>query len=392
MSDMVGGGDSAKGSMQHRWKLYASVQPYLLRFVPADVRSYSAFLFHLVLHVISSLTLLLLSPFLYLIERYHAHRITLPLPYRHILITGASSGVGEGLAYHLASSSTRLVLVARNTEQLHLVADKCRAKGADVVEAVQDVEDQAGMERVIADAEAVRALDVVFAVAGREATMGGEEDIVSASRSVVSTNVLGALNTILPCVPYMRARRRGQLVFFSSQLGFLAAPLATDYDSAKVCIRLYGEGLRTLLHSSNIAVNVIVPGGMVTTNHSLASPPTPLSHPCLHHHCSDSFSPPSPLPSPFSLSARSDHSHDERADRSIAVADGALHPACAQRHPVHHGRLAAQHGGHRVPECHDGVQQRRGRVAGAGAGRAAVRHDDDASHPVAVGGGEGVQG
>ena len=45
----------------------------------------------------------------------------------------------------------------------------------------------------------------------------------------------------------MRQRKSGQLAFVSSQLGFLAAPLATDYDSAKVAIRLYAEGLRVLL-------------------------------------------------------------------------------------------------------------------------------------------------
>ena len=75
---------------------------------------------------------------------------------------------------------------------------------------------------------------------------------------------LGQLNTILPCIPYMRQRKSGQLVFVSSQLGYLAAPLATDYDSAKVAIRLYAEGLRVLLWKDNIAVNCIVPGAMDT--------------------------------------------------------------------------------------------------------------------------------
>ena len=113
-------------------------------------------------------------------------------------------------------------------------------------------------------ADAVRPLDLVLAVAGHESAMGKQEDIVSASRQTIEINILGTLNTVLPAVQPMRQRRRGQLVLFSSQLGFLAAPLATDYDSAKVCIRLYGEGLRCLLQSSNVAVNVVVPGAMET--------------------------------------------------------------------------------------------------------------------------------
>jgi len=129
---------------------------------------------------------------------------------------------------------------------------------------VQDVKDQAGMERVVKEAEAVKPIDIAFAVAGHESAMGDREDIVGSSRETIQVNVMGMLNTILPCIPFMRQRRRGQLVLFSSQLGFVAAPLAADYDSAKVCIRLYGEGLRSLLHSSNIAVNVVVPGGMET--------------------------------------------------------------------------------------------------------------------------------
>jgi short-subunit dehydrogenase len=60
----------------------------------------------------------------------------------------------------------------------------------------------------------------------------------------------------------MRRRRRGQLVFFSSQLGFIAAPAETDYDACKAFLRLFGEGLRALLWPDNVAVNVIVPGAM----------------------------------------------------------------------------------------------------------------------------------
>ena len=250
--------------MQHRFKVYATVQPFLIRYVPADVRAYCSFLLHALLQTASGLCLVLLSPVLYAMERYRASRTRLPHSYEHVLITGASSGMGEHLAYSYARPSARLTLVAQTAEQLQLVATKCRGLGADCQVVVMDVADRGGMERCVRDADAARPLDLVMAVAGREAAMGSNEDIVQASRRVVEVNVLGMLNTILPAVPMMRQRRRGQLVMFSSQLGFLAAPLATDYDSAKVCIRLYGEGLRVLLKSSNVAVNVIVPGAMET--------------------------------------------------------------------------------------------------------------------------------
>ena len=254
---------SDKGMMQH-FKVYAPVQSLEMRFIPADVRSYTSYVLVCLLQILSGLSLLLLSPFLYLLERYRARQMKLPLPYRHILVTGASSGVGEHLAYSYAAPSVRLTLIARNEEQLQLVAAKCRTQGADVQVVVADVTDRERMERTVKEADAARPLDLVLAVAGHESAMGKHEDIVSASRQTIEINILGTLNTILPAVPMMRQRRRGQLVLFSSQLGFFAAPLATDYDSAKVCIRLYGEGLRCLLRSSNVAVNVVVPGAMET--------------------------------------------------------------------------------------------------------------------------------
>ena len=255
---------SDKGMMQHNFKAYAAIQPLEQNYIPADLRAYSSFVLHCLVQIFSGITLLLLSPFLYALERYRALQTRLPLPYRHILLTGASSGAGEHLAYSYAAPDVRLTLVARNEEQLNLVATKCRALGAEVQVVVCDVTDRQRMQRTVTEADSVRPLDMVLAVAGHESAMGKNEDLVGASRQTIEINILGMLNTILPAIPGMRQRKRGQLVLFSSQLGFFAAPLALDYDSAKVCIRLYGEGLRCLLRSSNIAVNVVVPGGMET--------------------------------------------------------------------------------------------------------------------------------
>lgn len=249
-----------------KWYMFYGnyVQPAMLRYVPLHIRGYSAFLFHLLFQLGSSLTLIILSPFLYSYERFHARSVALPLPYSHLLITGASSGVGESLCHSYARKGVRIVMVARNEEQLNLVAEKVSRLGAEVKIEVMDVGNKEGMERVIREAEQVKPLDIVFAVAGHECAMGANEEITAATRDVISTNIIGTMNTILPAIPFMRQRRRGQLVLFSSQLGYFAAPLATDYDSSKVFLRIYGEGLRTLLRPCNIAVNVVVPGGMAT--------------------------------------------------------------------------------------------------------------------------------
>ena len=224
----------SKQHMHHRFKLYAPIQALSIKYIPADIRAYTSYVLTCLMQILSATTLLLLSPFLYALERYRACQTALPLPYRHILITGASSGVGEHLAYLYGKAGVRLTLVARNEEQLGLVAAKCRQQGAETQVVVMDITNREGMERCVTQADAARPLDLVLAVAGHESAMGKNEDIVQASRQTIEINILGMLNTILPAIPAMRQRKRGQLVLFSSQLGFLAAPLATDYDSAKV--------------------------------------------------------------------------------------------------------------------------------------------------------------
>ena len=175
--------------MEHRFKVYAAVLPFLMRYVPADVRAYSSFLLYAVVHLLSAALLLLFSPLLYFIERVHSRRQRLPASYSHILITGASSGVGEGLAYAYSKPGVRVVLVARNEEQLQLVADKCRAQGAEAVPCVMDVRDRAGMERIVEQAEAVKPLDLTLAVAGHESALSKDEDIMHAAHDAVDVNM-----------------------------------------------------------------------------------------------------------------------------------------------------------------------------------------------------------
>ena len=132
---------------------------------------------------------LLFSPLLYLAERLYRTRVKLPSSTAHVLITGASSGAGEGLCHAYAKAGTRIVLVARSEEQLALVAKKCRELGAQTQVEVMDVVDQAGMQAVIDRAEKVAPLDLVIAAAGHEASMSPEEDVVSASRDALNVNL-----------------------------------------------------------------------------------------------------------------------------------------------------------------------------------------------------------
>ena len=177
--------------MEHHFNAWAQVVSFTHRYVPADIRAYTGFVTHAVVHLLSAAFILLFSPLLYIIERLHSRRQRLPSSYSHLLITGASSGVGEALAVAYSKPGVRLVLVARNEEQLQLVAKQCRTKGAEPVVCVMDVTDRAGMERIVDEAEAVRPLDLTIAVAGHEASMSKDESIFVASRDAVDVNMYG---------------------------------------------------------------------------------------------------------------------------------------------------------------------------------------------------------
>jgi len=101
----------------------------------------------------------------------------------------------------------------------------------------------------------------VIANAGVSAKTGGfSGDIVASTRQLFAINVDGVFNTVLPFISLMKERQSGQIAIMSSLAGIGLLPEATDYSASKTAIRIWGEGLRTLLYRDNIFVNVICPG------------------------------------------------------------------------------------------------------------------------------------
>ncbi len=182
----------------------------------------------------------------------------------HILITGASSGIGEALALHYAAPGKRLSLLGRNIERTESVAAQCRAKGAQASVMSLDVQDAAGMESWIHNCDATQSLDLVIANAGVSAGSGGTGESAEQTRQIFSINVDGALNTVLPAITHMRQHQRGHIAIMSSIAGFRGLPSAPAYCASKAALRVWGEGLRGQLARENIGVSVICPGFVVS--------------------------------------------------------------------------------------------------------------------------------
>lgn len=181
--------------------------------------------------------------------------------FQHVVITGASSGIGAALALGYAAQGVHLSLSGRDTGRLEEIADQCRFKGATVAEKIIDVTDRPAMHQWLEEIDTARPVDVVIANAGISAGMGGgNSETAEQVRKLFDTNVNGVLNTIDPLLPRMAARRAGHIALMSSLAAFRGWPGAPAYCATKAAVRSYGEGLRGALSRSGIKVHVICPG------------------------------------------------------------------------------------------------------------------------------------
>ncbi len=177
-----------------------------------------------------------------------------------ILITGASSGIGEALANLYAGPGVHLTLTGRNEARLTEVSGACRAQGSDITTQVIDITNREEMANLITDVDAQHPLDLVIANAGISAGSGGTGESDEQARTIFDVNVGGVLNTIGPAIERMQARGRGQIAIVSSLAGFMGLPGAPAYSATKVAVKAYGEALHGALKPDGIAVSVICPG------------------------------------------------------------------------------------------------------------------------------------
>ena len=176
-----------------------------------------------------------------------------------VLITGASSGIGEGTARVLAAAGASVVLGARRTDRLaHIAGEieaaggKVRTRGLDVTDPndfrafVDFAEDQFGRVDVLVNNAGVMPLSPLLALK------------VDEWNRMIDVNIRGVLHGIAAVLPRMDAQGRGHIINVSSIGGFVAQPTAAVYSATKFAVRAISEGLRK--ESATVRSTCIYPG------------------------------------------------------------------------------------------------------------------------------------
>ena len=177
-----------------------------------------------------------------------------------IVITGASSGIGEALALDYARPGVNLALTGRDGARLATVVGACAARGAAVRAETIDVTDRPRLAAWLHAFDDERPIDLVIANAGVSIDKRGAGVDPEITRHTFAVNVDGVFNTVLPLLPRLQARRKGQIALVSSLAGFVGLPRSAAYCASKAAIRVWGEGLRYRLKPQGIGVSVICPG------------------------------------------------------------------------------------------------------------------------------------
>ncbi|RLB53530.1 MAG: hypothetical protein DRJ42_11710 [Deltaproteobacteria bacterium] len=184
---------------------------------------------------------------------------------RGVLVTGASSGIGRGLAIEAGRRGARVALVARRKDKLEEVAGEIVKAGGKAFVIEADLGDRAQATRAMARAEEVLgAVDVAILNAGfgRHQTLV-EHDLDDAER-MIQVNVLGTVYCASPLARTMASRGEGWLVFMASVAGLVPVPGEAIYAATKFAVVGLAESISIELEPKGVHVLTVCPGAVNT--------------------------------------------------------------------------------------------------------------------------------
>ncbi len=179
-----------------------------------------------------------------------------------MLITGASSGIGEGLALEFARRGYGLAIVARRLDRLQALAPRLLAAGAEQVVTLElDVADTDSIEPAVQRAAMqLGRLDVIVANAGVGPLTPTGRGKLPLMRETLNINLVGAIATIEAALPIFRAQGFGQVVGVTSVAGSKGLPGFGAYSASKAGLHRYLQALRAEVRGTPVVVTELAPG------------------------------------------------------------------------------------------------------------------------------------
>jgi short-subunit dehydrogenase len=184
--------------------------------------------------------------------------------YKNALITGASSGLGRGLALALARRGVHVIAAARRRQELEIVAAEITQAGGSAEVMLLDCADADATHAAVRALDERLSLDLVVANAGWGHATPAKRIDWPTVKKIFDVNVQGAVATLCGALPGMVARNRGHLVGVASLAGFRGLPKSAAYSASKSAVIAFLESLRVDLRSTAVDVTTICPGYVKT--------------------------------------------------------------------------------------------------------------------------------
>ena len=182
-----------------------------------------------------------------------------------VVITGASSGLGEAAARLLSEKGATVVLGARRADRIQSLAQELTASGGKALAIATDVTRREQVKNLVDMAvETYRRVDVLINNAGLMPLAPLERLKVDEWDQMIDVNLKGVLYGIAAALPHMKEQKSGQIINVSSVYGHKVAPGAAVYCATKFGVRALSEALRQEVKPYNIRTTVISPGAVTT--------------------------------------------------------------------------------------------------------------------------------
>lgn len=182
-----------------------------------------------------------------------------------IVITGASSGMGEAAARHLATLGAKIVLAARRVDRIQSIAESIVQAGGAAIAVPTDVTRKNAVQNLIdTTVRTYGRIDVLINNAGVMPLSPLENGKTDEWDQMIDINLRGVLHGIAAVLPYMKEQKSGHIINTASVAGHLVFPTASVYCATKYAVRALTEGLRKEVKPYNIRATILSPGAVAT--------------------------------------------------------------------------------------------------------------------------------